>query len=263
MRSLVYLSPPCVFSPFGDENALFDACVSGKRALSMKNFLDKNMLVGSINLSLAEFGNHTKVVYKTRTNQILLSALLGMENEIFKMIKIYGAERIGVVIGTTTTGVEENFEAFDDGFRQDKFILQRNSLANPAEFVREFFELKSVAFGVSTACTSGIKAFECAKNFIELGICDVVICGGADSLNTLTLYGFNSLGVISNEPCKPFDKNRNGINIGEAAAVFLMCKDEISEYKLKAVGTNCDAFHITQPNPQASDQISLISSLLK
>lgn len=258
----MYLSLPRIFSPFGDENALFDACCSGKRALKNEQILGKDMLVGRIDLTLPNFGKNTPKIYQTRTNQILLATILGLENEVKNAIKKYGKDRVGVVIGTTTAGVEENYEAFKgENFNKSEFLMDRNSLSNPANFVREFFGLSSLCIGVSTACTSGIKAFESARNFINLGLCDAVIVGGVDSLNSLTLHGFNSLGVLSNSPSKPFCKDRDGINIGEAAAVFLMCRDKISDYKLKAVATNCDAFHITQPNPEASEQIKLINEL--
>ncbi|MGG7074427.1 beta-ketoacyl synthase N-terminal-like domain-containing protein [Campylobacter sp. 9BO] len=259
----MYISLPRVISPFGNENDLFLACVNGKRSLVYESFLGKNMLVGRINFKLAEFSKNTEQRYKTRTNQILLSALLPLQSEIDKLVRIYGARRIGVVIGTTTTGVEENYEAFKGkDFDSKKIVLDKNSLSNPAEFARKFLGLKGICFGVSTACTSGVKAFACAKNFIDLGICDAVICGGVDSLNSLTLHGFNSLGVLWDQPSMPFDKDREGINIGEAAACFIMCKDEIYDYKLSAIGANCDAFHITQPNPEAREQSLLIDSLL-
>ena len=258
----MYLSLPRIFSPFGDEDALFNACCDGKRAFKKENFINKDMLVGKIDLSLPNFSHNTPKMYQTRTNQILLATILALENEIKNAIKRYGKYRIGVVIGTTTAGMEENYEAFrDGGFYSDKFIMGRNALSNPANFVREFLGLESLSMGVSTACTSGIKAFESARNFIKLDLCDAVIVGGVDSLSSLTLLGFNSLGVLSDSPSRPFCKDRDGINIGEAAASFLMCRDKISDYRLKMVETNCDAFHITQPNPEATEQIKLINSL--
>lgn len=193
-----------------------------------------------------------------------MTALINLSDEINQVIKKYGKERIGVVIGTTTTGVEENYKAFlTDDFNKDEFLLSRNSHANPANFTREFLGLENVALGVSTACTSGIKAFGIAKNFIDLGVCDAVVCGGVDSLNSLTLHGFNSLSVLSNNPSKPFDQQRDGINISEGAGVFVLSRDELFKFKLKSIASNCDAYHITQPNPQATQQIKLINELLR
>lgn len=259
----MYLSMPKIFSPFGDENALFKACINGRRMLCKEKILGKEMLIGRISLTLPRFSKNVSLRYHTRTNQILLAALLGLENEIAIAKKRYGVSRIGVVIGTTTTGVEENYAAFkSEKFEPQKFDLDKNSHSNAANFVRDFFDLQSVAIGVSTACTSGIKAFEIAKNFINLNICDAVICGGVDSINSLTMHGFNALGVLSNNPSSPFDKNRNGINIGEGAGIFLMARDEISDIKIRSIIANCDAFHITQPDPSAKEQKALIQELL-
>lgn len=260
----MYISPPSVICPFGDENALFNALLEGKRALKLKRFINREFLVASIEFKLDNFGKNTSEKYKTRTNQILLTALNGLKDELKKAFVIYDKARVGVVIGTTTTGVEENLAAFkDESFCAHKFSLSKNALANAAEFVREFLGLKSVALGVSTACTSGIKAFESAINLINLGICDAVICGGVDSLSSLSVLGFNSLSVLSNAPAKPFDINRDGINIGEAAAVFVLYRDKISPFFIKAISSNCDAYHITQPDPSATQQIALIKELLK
>lgn len=87
-----------------------------------------------------------------------------------------------------------------------------------------------------------------AHRLLDLGVCDAVICGGVDSLCKLTLNGFSSLDAVSNERCNPFSVNRNGINIGEAAVLFLMSKER-APIALLGSGASCDAHHISAPEP--------------
>ncbi|MBP5778735.1 MAG: beta-ACP synthase, partial [Campylobacter sp.] len=204
--------------------------------------------------------------FANRTNQILFLALMQIENEIQKAISKFGVERVGVVIGTTVCGVESNFKAFENYAKTGEFKgynLAQNSQSNPANFVRDFFGLKSVAIGISSACTSGNKAIIEAARLIKGGVCDAVICGGSDRLDTLTVLGFDSLGVLSDERLNPFSLNRKGTNLGEGAGVFLLSRDEISDICLLSYASNSDAFHITQPNPNATMQIKAINSALK
>ena len=171
-------------------------------------------------------------------------------------------------MGTTTSGIEENFWTFKEYikteiFDKSKFGIDRNCLANVTEFVSEFYGLEGPSFCVSTACTSGVKAIIEAQRLIKSDICDAVICGGVDSLNTLTINGFNSLSILSQKPSQPFSKNREGINIGEGAGLFLLSRDEISNVVVAGSASNCDAFHMTQPDFSAKMAISCIEEALK
>ena len=148
-------------------------------------------------------------------------------------------------------------------FDASKFGINRNSLANPSEFIADFYGLSSVAFSVSTACTSGVKAIITAKRLLESGICDAVICGGVDSLNTLTINGFDSLGILSARETNPFSKNRDGINIGEGAAFFVASRDEISNLVIAGEHSNCDAFHMTQPDFSGQMQTQCVQKALR
>ena len=224
--------------------------------------------MGKFNGALPSFSSKTKEHFKTRTNALLLSTMLEIDDEIKRAIKKYGKSRVGVVLGTTTSGVEENYEAFKefiktDGFDRTKFNIDRNCLANVAEFVSDFYELSGPSYCVSTACTSGVKAVIEAKRLIESELCDAVICGGVDSLNTLTINGFNSLSILSSAPSQALSKNREGINIGEGAGLFLLSRDEISNVVVASSASNCDAFHMTQPDFSAKMAVNCIEDALK
>ena len=229
---------------------------------------DKSFILGKARAPLAKFSQNTPKHLQTRTNALVLSALLQLDKDVRDAIKKYGKNRVGVVVGTTTSGVEENYETFKDFaatgfFDASKFGVSRNSLANPSEFIADFYGLSSVAFSVSTACTSGVKAIITAKRLLEPGICDAVICGGVDSLNTLTINGFDSLGILSARETNPFSKNRDGINIGEGAAFFVASRDEISNVVIAGEHSNCDAFHMTQPDFSAQMQTKCVQKALE
>ena len=268
---MIYVSKPAIISAAGadaDENSA-NLCAE-KRFLSVcEGFrADKSFILGKARAPLANFSQNTPKHLQTRTNALVLSALLQIDKDVRDAIKKYGKNRVGVVAGTTTSGVEENYETFKDFaatgfFDASKFGINRNSLANPSEFIADFYELSSVAFSVSTACTSGVKAIITAKRLLESGICDAVICGGVDSLNTLTINGFDSLGILSARETNPFSKNRDGINIGEGAAFFVASRDKISNVVIAGESSNCDAFHMTQPDFGAQMQTKCVQKALR
>lgn len=200
--------------------------------------------------------------YQIRTNAILYHVILMLKRFYEDFCSKYKKERIGVIIGTTTSGTEENYQTL--GQVDSDLFFERNWLGNPSEFVAKVLDAKGLCFGISSACTSGAKALVEAARLLEADLCDVVICGGVDSLNTLTIKGFESLEILSTESCKPFSRNRNGINIGEGAALFVLSKEKVdSSIVLKGFCVNNDAFHITKPNEDFQMQELAILDALK
>ena len=188
----------------------------------------------------------------SRNNQLLLEAALQIESEIRQAIHTYGASRVGVVLGTSTSGIDEASRGIAHFLRENQFPgdydYQQQELSAPANFLADWLQLSGPAYVISTACTSSARALMSAQRLLDLGVCDAVICGGVDSLCKLTLNGFSSLDAVSNERCNPFSVNRNGINIGEAAVLFLMSK-EAAPIALLGSGASCDAHHISAPEP--------------
>lgn len=127
----------------------------------------------------------------------------------------FGKDEIGIVIGTTNSGIEE-FETSEDKHHAE--------LGNPAEFLKWYLDTTNYAACVSTACTSGVKAFSTARKLLENGVCKAVIVGGVDTLASMPSYGFRALEVLSHEKTNPFSKNRNGISLGEGGALFVVVK---------------------------------------
>lgn len=169
----------------------------------------------------------------------------------------YGADRVGVFIGTSTSGVLATELAYRHRDREQNRLppdFIHRTTHNPqaaAEFVRLQLGLENVASAICTACSSSAKVFAAASRAIAAGICDAAVVGGVDSLCLTTLYGFNSLQLISADICRPADAARNGISIGEAAGFALVEPARGSgELALLGYGESSDAYHMSSPDPE-------------
>ncbi|QHF05472.1 MULTISPECIES: beta-ketoacyl-[acyl-carrier-protein] synthase family protein [Pseudomonas syringae group] len=191
----------------------------------------------------------------SRNNQLLMAATLQIEDDIRRAIDRYGASRIGVIIGTSTSGIDEASSSMAIWLRDHAFPphydYQQQELGAPANFLATWLQLTGPAYVISTACTSSARALLSARRALDMGLCDAVLCGGVDSLCKLTLNGFSALEAMSPQRCNPFSSNRNGINIGEAAVLFLMTREASDEHSiaLLGAGASCDAHHISAPEP--------------
>ncbi|KAE9650329.1 beta-ketoacyl-[acyl-carrier-protein] synthase family protein [Pseudomonas fluorescens] len=220
--------------------------------------------VGSVRGELAtipvELGQQS-----SRNNQLLLEAALQIEDEIRQAIHTYGASRVGIVLGTSTSGIDEASRGIALYLRDKHFPCdydyQQQELSAPANFLADWLQLSGPAYVISTACTSSARALMSAQRLLDLGMCDAVICGGVDSLCKLTLNGFSALEAVSNERCNPFSANRNGINIGEAAVLFVMSKAP-APIALLGSGASCDAHHISAPEPTGKGALQAMRKAL-
>ncbi|MBV7552862.1 beta-ketoacyl-[acyl-carrier-protein] synthase family protein [Pseudomonas sp. PDM28] len=193
--------------------------------------------------------------HHSRNNQLLLEATLQIRADIDSAIQTYGRDRIGVVLGTSTSGIDEASQGLAHYLREKQFPpeydYQQQELGAPANFLAEWLQLSGPAYVISTACTSSARALMSAQRLLDLGVCDAVLCGGVDTLCKLTLNGFSALEAVSDQRCNPFSLNRNGINIGEAAVLFLMTRDagDSQPIALLGSGASSDAHHISAPEP--------------
>ncbi|KAF1008530.1 MAG: 3-oxoacyl-[acyl-carrier-protein] synthase 2 [Luteibacter sp.] len=188
----------------------------------------------------------------TRNNRLLKQAVEEIRADVDAAIARFGADRIGVVIGTSTTGIEEATGHIAargrDGVWPESYRYADQELGAPAESLAEWLGLAGPCYGISTACTSGARALLSAQRMLRLGLCDAVICGGADTLCRLAIRGFHALEATAPERCQPFSASRRGINIGEAAAVFLMTR-EPADVTFLGGGASSDAYHMSSPEP--------------
>jgi 3-oxoacyl-[acyl-carrier-protein] synthase-1 len=203
--------------------------------------------------------------YDCRNNRLLLAALAQIAPHVEAARERYGADRIGVVLGTSTSGIGAAEAAFahrtQTGTIPAGFDYRQMEIGAPAPFAAAVLGIDGPAFTVSTACTSSAKAFASARRLLQLQLCDAVVAGGVDSLCELTVQGFASLESTSATRTNPMSVNRCGINVGEGAAVFLMSRDE-GPVALVGCGESSDAHHISAPDPQgAGGELALRAAL--
>ena len=184
----------------------------------------------------------------------------GFMDAVARAVARHGADRVGVFMGTSTAGILQTEHAYrrrdaEDGSLPADFDNRRtHNTFSIAEYTRTRLGLKGPCAAISTACSSSAKAFASAARLMRAGLIDAAVVGGADTLCLTTLYGFNSLQLLSAQPCRPYDRARDGISIGEAAAYFLMEReDETSPadaIRLLGTGESCDAYHMSSPHPE-------------
>lgn len=193
--------------------------------------------------------------YDCRNNRLMLAALTQIEPAVQAACARYGAGRVGVVLGTSTSGVGagEAATGIASGMEAGHapFDYVQMEIGSGAPFAAAALGLQGPAFTISTACTSSAKAFAAARRLLQLGLCDALVVGGVDSLCELTVRGFGALESTSLDRTNPMSANRAGINIGEGAAVFLMSREE-GPAMLAGVGESSDAHHISAPDPSGA-----------
>jgi 3-oxoacyl-[acyl-carrier-protein] synthase-1 len=212
-------------------------------------------------LDAADLADET-AEFDCRNNRLAALALRqdGFAEAVAEARERYGARRVGVFLGTSTSGILQTESAYrrrdpETGALPPDFDYARtHNTYSVADFVRTRLGLCGPAFVVSSACATTAKAFGNAARMIAAGMCDAAIVGGADSLCATTLYGFQSLNVVSEEPCRPFDAERRGISIGEGAGFALLEKSAGSkrgdEILLLGIGESSDAYHMSSPHPE-------------
>lgn len=225
----------------------------------------RQLPVGAVTGELPSLGDADSR-HRTRNNQLLLAAVEQIDAELQDAIARFGPARIGVVLGTSTTGIQEATLGITglvrDGRLPASYHYGHQELCAPASFLSERLQLSGPSYSISTACTSSARALLSAKRLLDANICDAVVCGGVDTLCDLTLQGFSSLEATSSRVCNPFSTNRDGINIGEAAVVFLMTRDH-APVALLGGGAGSDAHHISAPDPQGLGAIEAMRKALQ
>lgn len=191
--------------------------------------------------------------YDSRNNRLLLAALAQIQPKLDELKARVGADRIAIVLGTSTAGIAEAelaVAACERGASlPPAFDYRQQELGSPSEFLARQLALTGPAYTISTACSSSARAFISGQRLLAAGMADAVIVGGADSLCGLTLNGFDSLESLSLTRCRPFGEARRGINIGEGAALFVLSQTP-APLALLGAGESSDAWHISAPHPE-------------
>jgi 3-oxoacyl-[acyl-carrier-protein] synthase-1 len=216
---------------------------SPKRMLPLGEVKSSTLLSGADELPLR---------YRSRNNRLLLAAMSRIRTAVDQVIAQFGPNRIGIVIGTSTSGVAEGEIALRKlsvcGTLPEQFHYAQQELGSPAELLAETLATSGPAYVHSSACASSAKALASAARLLAMGVCDAVLTGGADSLCAFTVAGFTALESVSESRCNPLSRNRKGINIGEGAALFLMSR-EPATVALRGWGESSDGYHMSAPDP--------------
>ncbi len=199
--------------------------------------------------------------FDCRNNRLAELGLLqdGFYDSVQRSAEHWGRQRIGVFLGTSTAGILQTELAYRErdpvsGALPASFEYgSTHNTFSVADYIRQRCGLRGPAVAVSCACASSAKVFGSARRMIEAGLIDAALVGGVDSLCLTTLYGFHSLQLTSAAPCRPFDVERDGISIGEAAAFALLERvpeENHDAVLLLGIGESSDAYHMSAPHPE-------------
>ena len=206
----------------------------------------RDIMVGRVDSKLPEIDGHP-FRRQSRNNRLLAKALKQIRPAVEAAKARYGAQRVGIVMASSTSGISDVEAAWLQEPR-GAFHYGQMEIGSPSEFLAAELGLDGLAMTLSTACSSSAKALAAGARWLEAGFCDAVVIGGVDTLCRFTIAGFSALEALSPLPCLPLSKNRQGINIGEAAALFLMTR-EPGPIALLGAGESSDAHHFSAPDP--------------
>ena len=207
--------------------------------------------LGVVDASLPEMAQHG-IAARSRNNRMALAALAQIRPAVEQAIARYGADRVAVVIGTSTSGIGETEDAIGQhvagGGLPPAFHYGQQEMASPALMLADELGIDGPALVHSSACSSSAKAMASAARLIRMGLCDAVLTGGVDTLCGFTVAGFSALASVSERRCNPLGAGRDGINIGEGAALFLMTAQPAA-VALRGWGESSDGHHMSAPDP--------------
>lgn len=245
--------------------ALFAADAPHGVAMSAAYTPGRELALGAVQGDLADLSACPSPL-RSRNNALLLTAFAQIREATSAAIARFGAERVAVVVGTSTSGIGETEAAMPRlraaGDWPPGFHYAQQEIGAPSRFVAQVSGARGPASTISTACSSSAKALASAARLLRAGIADAVIAGGADSLCAFTIGGFSALESVSAMRCNPFSRNRNGINIGEGAALFLVTR-EPGPVRLAGWGETSDAYHMSAPDPQGRGAIDAMQQALQ
>lgn len=239
--------------------ATFEALVAGRSGLARRDFETAALgtWVGVVDALDAIALPAALAGWDCRNNRLAEAGLRadGFAGSVRAAAARWGGARVGVFVGTSTSGILHTEIAYRHRDAATGALPawldyeKTHNTASVARYVRAALGLAGPAFVVSTACSSSAKVFALAERWLRLGLVDAAIVGGVDALCASVLYGFHALGLVSPDPCRPFDRRRNGISIGEAAGFALLERGR-GELELIGHGEASDAFHMSSPHPE-------------
>lgn len=206
--------------------------------------------------------------WDSRALRIVRHLLQSMESSWRAMMERWAPDRVAILIGTSTAGIDNTEYAFEHLVNRGELpasydIWKHHAYGAVLDLVREITGAQGPAWVVSTACTSSAKTFATAARLLNAGMVDAAIVGGVDTLCSMTLRGFHSLSALSSDPTRPFSQERQGINIGEGGALMLLEREGNASSYLTGVGESSDAYHIAAPHPEGQGALLAMERALQ
>lgn len=266
---MLYLNHCAVVCSLGESHeavraALLERAESGIRETDA--WSPRTLPLGCVNTPLPAYPEHWGTPLRSRNNALALAALAQIRPAVDEAMRRYGASRVGVILGTSTSGIASTEAALrvqrEQGVMPPEFHYGQQEMGSPATALAKELGVLGPAYVHSSACSSSAKAMASAARLINMGLCDAVLCGGVDTLCAFTVAGFSALESVSAVRCNPMSANRDGINIGEGAGLFLMTR-EPAAVALCGWGESSDAHHISAPDPQGGGARLAITEALR
>lgn len=202
---------------------------------------------GAIRESLPELPAHLRH-FDCRNNRVAALVAEQIAPAVAELRESFGAARLGVVMGTSTSGIASGEARVGGGEETEYSYRHQQQMAGLAEFVACYLGIEGPRITVSTACSSSANAFASARRLLAGNICDAVVVGGVDTFCGMTVKGFHSLSALSAGLTQPFSGARDGINLGEAGALFVLSRQP-GKIRLCGVAASSDAHHMSAPEP--------------
>lgn len=238
----------------GERQAVLEALREGRRGLGEVPFaLPFPTVAGVVRTELPELPP-ALAAWSNRPTRLAQTLVQQLEGPLARARARWRADRIGIVLGTSTSGADATEHAFasyiEHGVLPESYDFHKqHTFGALVDVLAQLTGFAGPAWVVSTTCTSSAKPFGSAQRLIQAGILDAVLVGGIDTLCSMTILGFHTLSALSGTPCKPFSAERDGINIGEGGALLLVERQGEGPALLEAVGESSDAYHISAPHP--------------
>ena len=256
MTNTIYLHQPGILCALGNNcDEVRETLFSARQpALPVSDHYSpgRPLPLGQVSAALPDI-RHLPSAQQTRNNALLLAAFAQIAGQYRQLAAGLPTQRIAVIIGSSTSGIAECGDAVryrqQHGQFPDGFDCGQQELGSPARMLAEQLNIHGPTYSLSTACTSSAKALISGARLIRAGLADLVLAGGVDTLARFTIAGFSSLDSVSDQACLPFSANRCGINIGEAAALFILSRDA-APVALAGYGESSDGYHISAPDPE-------------
>lgn len=297
MSNSVYIASPAVFCASGvDCKSLWNTVTTGSIDSAIGAMVQVKSCNSAVYWAARINDNNFKAADKNlmRILKITQLALKQITADIECVVKKYGADRVGLAIGTCDNGTELSLASHKTYFDTGAFPAGYDTAIQGAQYiskwVADYCNIKGPALSFSSACSSSNSALVTAAQLVRCGECDAVLCGGADIASDTTLVGFDSLHAVSKNKTTPMSANRSGITLGEGAALFLVTKEPpcdifsensgtqgqsfnaknpslapnlaASYVKLAGYGVSCDAYHATSPSPQGEGAARAMNSAI-